>query len=111
VADEPPEDADMTETTDPQPSSTRLLPWDAEGKPAILITDPGGTSPMARLADRVEASQLLSAQEVLRLSGLPEAAMATTEELRWVVARLRESLTETLRVAESRGMRLPAPVD
>lgn len=111
VADEKQEDVDMTETTDHQPSSTRLLPWDSEGKPAILVTDPTGTSPMAMLADRVEASQLLSAREVLRLSGLPEAAMATAEELRWVVARLRESLTETLRVAESRGLRLPVPAE
>jgi hypothetical protein len=108
------EQTDMTETTDPRAPvypSTRLLPWQTEGKPAYLMTDPSGTSPLARLADGVEADQIASAEEVLRLSGRPEVDTARAGELRWIIARLRESLTETLRIAESRGMRLPIPDD
>jgi hypothetical protein len=92
------------------PTSARLLPWNsADGKPAYLVTDPSGASPLARLADSAEAQQLDTAHEVLRLSGMPEMDSAGAGELRWVCERLREALTDTLRVCESRGMRLPAP--
>ncbi len=90
-------------------TNARLLPWQNNGKPTYLVTDPAGTSALARLADSVESQQVANAREVLRLSGQREMDTCGAPELRWVVARLRESLTEVLRVAESRGMRLPAP--
>lgn len=96
-------------TTAREGTNARLLPWQSNGKPAYLVTDLSGTSPLARLADSVEAQQVANAREVLRLSGQAEMDTCGAPELRWVCERLRESLTETLRIAESRGMRIPDP--
>jgi hypothetical protein len=97
----------MADTTDHgQTTAARLLPWQVDGKPQYLHTDASGESPFSRLADDVEAQQLANASEVLRLSGQPEVDACDVAELRWIVERLRESLTETLRIADSRGARL-----
>lgn len=86
---------------------SRLLPWTGlDGKPAYLRTDSSGESPLSQLADMTEANQIAHAQEVLTLSGRPEAGVATADELRWVINRLRESLVQVLRIADSREGRL-----
>ncbi|MGP3773530.1 hypothetical protein ACTWJ8_22230 [Streptomyces sp. SDT5-1] len=88
--------------------SARLLPWPGEnGCAAYLVTDnPDGH--LSRLADRIEYEQLADAREVLALSrGLLVNADVATVELRFIARRLTESLSQTLRIADSRGARLP----
>lgn len=91
-------------------SSPRLLPWPSpDGKPCYLVTDSGGGY-LSRLADELEAAQLATAADVLDLARplLDDPASPYTE-VRYASLRLAECLTDALRVAESRGMRLPAP--
>ncbi|WP_405880705.1 hypothetical protein OG762_20215 [Streptomyces sp. NBC_01136] len=92
-------------------SSPRLLPWPSpDGKPCYLVTDDSGGGYLSRLADELEAAQLATAADVLDLARplLDDPASPYTE-VRYVGLRLAECLTDALRVAESRGMRLPAP--
>ncbi|OKH88479.1 hypothetical protein [Streptomyces uncialis] len=87
----------------------RLLPWSGpEGKPCFLSTDDGAGF-LSRLADTTEASQLSTGAEVLKraVNVLADGEVAP-EELRPVMAELIGSLRDVLRVAESRGHRLPA---
>ena len=91
-------------------SSPRLLPWPSpDGKPCYLVTDDQG-SRLSRLADELEAEQLATAVDVLGFARplLDDPASPYTE-VRYAGLRLAECLTDALRVAESRGMRLPAP--
>ncbi|MFI9207138.1 hypothetical protein ACIGW7_03175 [Streptomyces sp. NPDC053253] len=88
----------------------RLLPWSGpDGKPCFLSTA-DSNSHLSRLADNTEAIQLDLAAELLdhasEVLGDKEAA---PEELRALTEDLAESLRDTLRVAESRGHRLPLP--
>ncbi|MFR0358477.1 hypothetical protein [Streptomyces sediminimaris] len=87
-----------------------LLPWPSpEGKPCYLVTDSAGGY-LSRLADDLEAAQLATAADVLDLARtvLDDPASPHTE-VRYAGRRLAECLTDALRVAESRGLRLPAP--
>ncbi|WUB72708.1 hypothetical protein OG734_22800 [Streptomyces sp. NBC_00576] len=88
----------------------RLLPWPSpEGKPCFLRTDCHGGY-LSRLADDMEAVQLAMGEEVLAHSReVIEDSKASAPELRYVAAQLGACLSDALRVAESRGMRLPAP--
>lgn len=86
----------------------RLLPWPGpEGQPCYLSAD-DPASHVNRLADELETVQLDTGSVVLEqardLLALPEAG---TGELRWLSLRLCEALSDALRVAESRGGRLP----
>lgn len=93
-----------------QISHLRLLPWTSpDGKPAHLVTN-GTASRLALLADHMEATQLDTGAEVLRLSRATLRAVEppTVDELYYVTQRLAECLTDALRVAESRGHRIPA---
>ncbi|MFD4553266.1 hypothetical protein ACFWP5_02930 [Streptomyces sp. NPDC058469] len=89
----------------------RLLPWTEEGKPALLSTDDAGGI-MSRLADNYESAMLEAGEELLaeaaKVLGDP---VTPTVEVRYMAVRLSESLAGVLRVAESRGQRLPAPMD
>lgn len=88
----------------------RLLPWPSpEGKPCYLVTDDNG-SHLSRLADDLEATQLATGTDVLDLARavLDDPASPYTE-VRYAGIRLAECLTDALRVAESRGLRLPLP--
>ncbi|MGW1545660.1 hypothetical protein [Streptomyces sp. NPDC002346] len=88
----------------------RLLPWEGlNGQRAYLATDnPNGF--LSRLADDLEEVQLGTGAAVLDHSRhLLDDPRASAVELRYVVARLSECLTDALRVAESRGARLPVP--
>lgn len=93
--------------------TTRLLPWPGpEGNPCYLLTDENGGGYLSRLADEIESVQLGMGSELLghaqELIGDPKTGSA---ELRYLSARLTESLQDVLRVAESRGARLPLPDD
>ncbi|MER6014123.1 hypothetical protein [Streptomyces bluensis] len=91
-------------------ASPRLLPWPSpDGKPCYLVTDEGGGY-ISRLADDLEAVQLTTGADVLGFARkvLDDPASPYTE-VRYAGLRLAECLTDALRVAESRGMRLPAP--
>lgn len=88
----------------------RLLPWlGQDGKPCYLSTA-DGDSFMSRLADGMEAMQIGMSADLLE--GVQEmmATAATSEtELRNLIGCLCQALRDTLRVAESRGGRLPQP--
>ncbi|MFF6897618.1 hypothetical protein [Streptomyces hydrogenans] len=86
----------------------RLLPWSGpDGKPCFLSTD-DDSSRLSRLADTLETTYLDQAAEVLdhaiELLSLPESDPV---DLRAASADLTEALGQVLRVAESRGRRLP----
>ncbi|MFI0774789.1 hypothetical protein [Streptomyces sp. NPDC021212] len=89
----------------------RLLPWNGEsGKPCYLVPSEDGKGYLSRLADEMEAVQLRMGAELLGharvLLGNPKAEAG---ELRFLSNRLVEALYDALRVAESRGRRLPVP--
>ncbi len=92
-------------------SPLRLLPWlSLDGKTCYLVADDNGGGYLSRLADDLEATQLATAADVLGLARplLDDPASPYTE-IRYAGLRLAECLTDALRVAESRGMRLPEP--
>ncbi|MEU2164247.1 hypothetical protein QRN89_12345 [Streptomyces chengbuensis] len=88
----------------------RLLPWTgAEGKPCYLIGD--GDGYVSRLADNIESVQLGMAADLLdHTDDLLGDRSATPEQLRYVIARLVESLRDVHRIAWSRGARHTVPV-
>ncbi|MFI9149827.1 hypothetical protein [Streptomyces sp. NPDC053367] len=90
-------------------SDARLLPWTGtEGKPCYLITD--GTGYLSRVADTVECVQLGMAGELLEhAADLMADDKATNAQLRFMLARMREALTDVHRIAVSRGARPSAP--
>ncbi|MDT0548230.1 hypothetical protein [Streptomyces lonegramiae] len=91
----------------------RLLPWpDSAGKRCYLVTDDDGNGRLSRLADEMEAMQLRAGAELLchvgKMLGDHKVGVG---ELRFLVKSLCEALHDALRVAESRGGRLPARAD
>lgn len=93
-----------------QSVTPRLLPWLSEdGKPCYLVSNADGGY-LSRLADDMEAEQLETGAEVLEHARkLLDDHMSPYTEVRYAGIRLAECLSDALRVAESRGMRLPAP--
>ncbi|MFF5408739.1 hypothetical protein ACF06I_12600 [Streptomyces albidoflavus] len=87
----------------------RLLPWKEEdGKSCYLSGEPNGY--LTRVADSIEKVQLGMAQDLLaHADDLLSSPKALAGELHYLAARLTESLDQVLRVAESRGARLPDP--
>ncbi|AWK12941.1 hypothetical protein DDQ41_15895 [Streptomyces spongiicola] len=87
----------------------RLLPWRSpDGKPCYLSTDDNG-SYLSRLADDLEAVQLSTAEDILGLARRTLAdPTSPCTEVRYAGLRLVECLADALRVAESRGLRIPA---
>ncbi|WBO66187.1 hypothetical protein [Streptomyces camelliae] len=86
--------------------SARLLPWaGSEGKPCYLLTD--GTGYLSRVADGIESVQLGMAAGLLdHVADLLADDQATSAQLRFLLARMREALTDVHRIAVSRGVRL-----
>ncbi|WP_405815824.1 hypothetical protein OG241_14890 [Streptomyces sp. NBC_01390] len=86
----------------------RLLPWTTpEGGPCYLSTaDPN--SRLSCLADELE-SELLDSAEFVLAEARPLLAREGVEEreLRFTGVRLAEALGDALRIAASRGERLP----
>jgi hypothetical protein len=91
-------------------TALRLLPWPSpDGKPCYLSTDDAG-SYLSRLADDMEAVQLATAENILTLTrSILDNPASPYTEVRYAGLRLAECLTDALRVAESRGRRLPTP--
>ncbi|MEU6755034.1 hypothetical protein [Streptomyces sp. NPDC046685] len=94
------------------PTTLRLLPWpSSEGKPCYLATDANGGY-LSRLADEAEAEQIATGSEVLsHAHEVLRDPLAPRSEVHYAAIRLAECLTDALRVAESRGLRLPFPDD
>lgn len=86
----------------------RLLPWSGpEGKPCYLSTDDSGGY-LSRLADNTEAVQLGMAAELLEHAAVVLSDQETKpNELRLLVTDMSGTLRDVLRVAISRGHRLP----
>lgn len=88
----------------------RLLPWTTDdGKRCMLSTDdPGGF--LSRLADDFEAAQLATGEDILkRARKVLDDPLSPHVEVRYAAVRLLECLTDALRIAESRGLRLSVP--
>ncbi|MER7795046.1 hypothetical protein [Streptomyces sp. NPDC097640] len=90
-------------------SRPRLLPWPgANGQPCYLVTDGGANSRLSRLADEMEEVQLNTGSDLLtHARELLRTRHVSARELRFLSHRLAEALHDALRVAESRGMRIP----
>ncbi|MER7688330.1 hypothetical protein [Streptomyces sp. NPDC097610] len=90
----------------------RLLPWSTDGKSCYLSTDGTSASVLTALADDMEAAQLAMGREMLtNAREVLDDPMSPNAAVRYVAVRLMECLGDVLRVAESRGMRLPDPDD
>ncbi|MEW2266733.1 hypothetical protein ACGF5T_06985 [Streptomyces sp. NPDC047853] len=88
----------------------RLLPWTTpEGNPCYLSTD-DSHSLLSRIADDIEAAQLDSGEQVLAGARAVLADRKAGERaVRFALTRATESLEDVLRVAVSRGRRIPHP--
>ncbi|MEV3857104.1 hypothetical protein AB0J38_22580 [Streptomyces sp. NPDC050095] len=76
------------------------------------MTDRGGSGRLSRLADEVEETQLDTGAEVLAAArAVMDDPVSPHAELRYAGMRLAECLADVLRVAESRGERIPLPDD
>ncbi|MDI3417855.1 sulfatase [Streptomyces luteolus] len=87
----------------------RLLPWSSEdGKPCYLSSD-DPHSTLSRLADDIEEEQLECGEAVLAgARAVLDDSVAGERAVRFALARAVESLREVLRIAVSRGGRIPA---
>nr|WSX75729.1 hypothetical protein OH826_18830 [Streptomyces sp. NBC_00899] len=89
----------------------RLLPWTSpDGNPCYLSTD--GRGYLSALADDIETVQIGMGEELLEYARgvlAPGAPVRPAVEYRWLACRLTEALSDALRIADSRGQRIPAP--
>ncbi|MFJ5048033.1 hypothetical protein [Streptomyces sp. NPDC088719] len=86
------------------PNELRLLPWSGLGdKPCYLNTDnPRGY--MSRLADNIEAAQLVMASELMEeASEALDNQDTSLDEMRCLARELTGALRDLYRVATSRG--------
>lgn len=90
----------------------RLLPWATpDGRPCYLSTD-SATGVLSLIADDVEDAQIDTATDVLHgARAVLDDAKAGEHAVRFALRRTVESLGDTLRIADSRGARLPLPDD
>lgn len=90
------------------PSGLRLLPWETDtGKPCYLSAD-GAGGPLSRLADEIEADQLRDGADVLvGARAVLDDRKAGEYALRRALLAATQVLGDVLRVADSRGERLP----
>ncbi|WP_399925545.1 hypothetical protein [Streptomyces kanamyceticus] len=96
------------------PGSTgRLLPWvTPEGNPCYLISDGTATGYLSRVADNIESVQLGMADDLLdHAADMLADPKVTPTQIRFLADRMAESLRDVHRIAQSRGDRLPRPVD
>ncbi|MDH6628414.1 hypothetical protein M2271_006247 [Streptomyces sp. LBL] len=86
----------------------RLLPWTTpDGRPCYLSTD-NDHSRLSQLADDLEAAQLDSGEQVL--AGVRDVLAdprAGERAVRFALTRAAECLADLLRIAVSRGERIP----
>ncbi|WP_221348149.1 hypothetical protein [Streptomyces beigongshangae] len=92
------------------PPGLRLLPWETDtGKPCFLSTD-GPRGLLSRLADELEAEQLRDGADVLvGARAVLDDRKAGEYALRGALRATAQVLGDVLRVADSRGARLPRP--
>lgn len=90
----------------------RLLPWTGEGgKPAYLSSGDEGSF-VSRLADNLESVQLGMAENLLgHVDKMVTDRTPSEVELLSIVSTMSQALRDALRVAHSRGDRLPVPGD
>ena len=83
----------------------RLLPWPGpEGKPARVL----GSGWLSDLADEVEESQLAMSERMLNIADAMLAdEKVSAAEVRFLARQLAMVLIDVVRVARSRGERLP----
>ncbi|MFI5545661.1 hypothetical protein ACIA6E_18015 [Streptomyces sp. NPDC051815] len=88
----------------------RLLPWSGpDDKPCYLSAD-GAAGYLSRLADNTEEIQLgLGAELLAHAADVLDDIDSDAEELRLLATDLTEALRNAVRVATSRGHRLPNP--
>ncbi|AXE26395.1 hypothetical protein C0216_25660 [Streptomyces globosus] len=88
----------------------RLLPWSgADDKPCYLSAD-NTNGYLSRLADNTEEIQLgLGAELVAHALAVLADADSDPEELRLLATDLTGALRDAVRIATSRGVRLPRP--
>ncbi|WP_326787075.1 hypothetical protein [Streptomyces sp. NBC_00151] len=99
----------MSQPSDRSTSHIRLLPFESpEGKTAHLITD-GRATMMALLADNIETQQVEAAAAMVALTRtiLEGEGKATAPELTLFLERLADCTDNVIRVAVSRGERIP----
>ncbi|MBU3863989.1 hypothetical protein KN815_07815 [Streptomyces sp. 4503] len=89
----------------------RLLPWPGPaGQRCYLVSDADSEGYLSKLADEMEAVQLQMGTELIGHAHLMLGDRKTdARELRYLSNRLIEALQDALRIAESRGGRLPVP--
>ncbi len=94
------------------PPGLRLLPWENDsGKPCFLSAN-GSRSRLSRLADEIEADQLHDGADVLKgAQAVMNDDKAGEYALRLALRAATQSLGDVLRIADSRGARLPQPDD
>lgn len=91
-----------------EPSYLNSISGMCSRKPAYLLAD--GTGYLTRVADNIESVQLGMASDLLdHAADMLADDKATPAQLRFLLARMRESLTDVHRVAKSRDTRLPEP--
>lgn len=90
----------------------RLLPWETDtGKPCFLSTD-GTPGALARIADEIEAEQLRDGADVLKgAQAVLDDRKAGEYALRLALRAVTQVLGDVLRIADSRGARLPVSDD
>ncbi|KOX01008.1 hypothetical protein ADK65_11685 [Streptomyces sp. NRRL B-1140] len=90
----------------------RLLPWENDsGKPCFLSTH-GAPGPLARLADEIEADQLQDGALVLKgAQAVLEDQKSGEDAVRRALRAATQCLGDVLRIADSRGARLPRSTD
>ncbi|MFI6409158.1 hypothetical protein [Streptomyces sp. NPDC050548] len=86
----------------------RLLPWNTpDGKPCYLSAD-SHDSRLSLLADDIEAAQLDSGEQVLAgTKAVLADPQAGERAVRFALTRASESLEDVIRIAVSRGERIP----
>lgn len=90
----------------------RLLPWESDGgKPCYLVAD-SNRGRLSRIADEIEADQLCDGVDVAKgAQAVLDDDKAGEYAVRLALRAATQALVAVLRVADSRGARLPVPDD
>ncbi|NDK29285.1 hypothetical protein FSY75_33575 [Streptomyces sp. TR1341] len=101
------------EATTPVTGRPRLLPWsNLDGNPCYVVTDDSGTQSALPHGRRRRSRSARHADDLLgHAVDLLGDRKATAPQLRFLAARLAESLHDVYRIARSRGARLSLPGD
>ncbi|SEQ92192.1 hypothetical protein SAMN04487983_1009119 [Streptomyces sp. yr375] len=92
------------------PAGLRLLPWESDTGNPCFVSAGDTPSPLSRLADEIEAAQLHDAADVLAdARAVLDDGKAGEYALRGALRATTQVLGAVLRVAGSRGARLPQP--